>query len=257
VIAPPIAKAIANGHLLIKPMKRILPSIKVLSIAAALSTLSIFSPIALPASALDLSLSPVGQRTTTQPGATTITFEDIKTGRLRRRASPPQALDPVVRLYQERNSQARVVANRQRSNRHIRIDSGAIVFRFVEPIEYFGLLLRNPQAFKQIQFFSQGEIITAFRRPMLFSALGARNLKHRPRYLNFLANRNSSAPLFDEVRILIRNRQKHGPGKLRIDNVAYAIPTPALLPGLIGLGWATLRKRQFMKQQDCFIPEEN
>lgn len=238
-------------------MRRILPPIKVLSIAAALSTLSVFSPIALPASALDLSLSPAGQRTTTQPGATTLTFEDTKTGRLRRRASPPQALDPVVRLYQERNSQARVVANRRRSNRHVRMDAGAIVFRFVQPIEYFGLLLRNPQAFKQIQFFSQGELVTAYRRPALFAALGTRNFKHRPRYLNFLAARNSNFPLFDEVRILIRNRQKHGFGKLRIDNVAYAIPTPALLPGLIGLGWATLRKRPSLSKQNCSTTQES
>jgi hypothetical protein len=102
----------------------------------------------------------------------------------------------------------------------------SIKFNFTEPLAYFGVRLLNPAFPGTIQFFNG---VTPIGSSITFaSVLGSGN------YFNFYA------PLVNErfTSVVIAGQN------VRVDDLAYRVPTPALLPGLVGMGVAALRKRK-------------
>ncbi len=103
---------------------------------------------------------------------------------------------------------------------------------------YFGLFVSSIDSYNSIEF------LKADVRQALFGE-GGTALSPNPtgdqsvgQYYNFFGDNNSD--LFDKV--VLRSSQ----AALEVDNIATraAIPTPALLPGLIGMGVAAWRKRR-------------
>ena len=103
---------------------------------------------------------------------------------------------------------------------------------------YFGLFVSSIDSYNSIEF------LKANVRQALFGE-GGTALSPNPtgdqsvgQYYNFFGDNNSD--LFDKV--VLRSSR----AALEVDNIATrtAIPTPALLPGLIGMGVAAWRKRR-------------
>jgi len=104
---------------------------------------------------------------------------------------------------------------------------------------YFGLLIGSLDTFNSIAFFRTGEV-----NPI--KSYGGADLPPTApngdqtvgKYYNFFGDNNSD--LFDRV---VLGSTK---AAFEVDNIATraAIPTPALLPGLIGMGVAAWRKRK-------------
>jgi hypothetical protein len=120
--------------------------------------------------------------------------------------------------------------------------SGQVSFKFDDPrgMGYFGLFfsrVTTPLANLSVSFRSGGSLspIRTFTGTELF-ATGSGN------YFNFFVTNNNE--IFDEVLLADASSSLLG-GSFIVDNVAYqAIPTPALLPGLLGLAFGVVRKRK-------------
>jgi hypothetical protein len=116
---------------------------------------------------------------------------------------------------------------------------GSVTFTFSNQLNFFGFQWINGNAGglgnKVVQFFNQGVQI-------------GNNFTLTPpgtqRYYNFFVEpiAGNTYDFFNEVRLI---DPAGSAGNFRIDNVAFReIPTPALLPGLVGLGMATIRQRK-------------
>jgi hypothetical protein len=121
---------------------------------------------------------------------------------------------------------------------------GTVSFTFDDPrgLGYLGLNWQNPTANEVISFYSGNTLIQALDgSTVLGAALG------NGRYFNFFVTNNGE--IFNRVDL---SELGGTPGNaFRVDNVAYqAIPTPALLPGIIALGVGTLRKRRTIATND-------
>jgi len=115
--------------------------------------------------------------------------------------------------------------------------SGTVSFKFDDPrgMGYFGFLLGPPSAANEVvSFFSGNSLIKSFTGPLFESVTGTCN------YFNFFVTNNSE--IFNRVDF---TRNLASGNAFHVDNVAYqAIPTPALLPGLVAMGLGIVRKRK-------------
>ena len=115
---------------------------------------------------------------------------------------------------------------------------GTVSFTFDDPrgMGYFGFRLNGSSGANEVvTFFSKlTNAQFSFSGPSFGSVPGAGN------YFNFFVTNNTE--IFNRVDFT-RNT---APGNaFRVDNVAYqAIPTPALLPGLVAMGLGIVRKRK-------------
>lgn len=101
--------------------------------------------------------------------------------------------------------------------------------------DYFGVRVRNYSGNDTITFLRDADVVDSFTLGSLFTR-GPGN------YLNFWqgdVSKRFNAVLFEN----------NNPGDLRIDDIAYSIPTPAMLPGMIGAGIAFLRQRKRTDEQ--------
>lgn len=107
-------------------------------------------------------------------------------------------------------------------------------FNFDNKTEAFGFLLiasSFPEADFNIRFFQNGSNTQTFSLSDLIGTVGTGN------YFSFISD--SEGDFFDRVSFTRLS------GRLEIDSVAFrAVPTPALLPGIIGIGIAALKKRR-------------
>lgn len=107
-------------------------------------------------------------------------------------------------------------------------------FNFSNKTEAFGFLLVSsnfPEADFNISFFQNGSNTQTFSLAELIGTVGTGN------YFNFVSS--SESDYFDRV---VFSRLA---GNLSIDNAAFqVVPTPALLPGIIGMGIAAIKKRR-------------
>ncbi len=115
--------------------------------------------------------------------------------------------------------------------------SGTVSFTFDDPrgLGYFGFFLANDTGANEVvSFFRGNSLIQSFTGLDFLAASGNGN------YINFFLTNTSE--IFDRVDF---TRNLANGNAFRVDNVAYqAIPTPALLPGLLAFGVGVLRKRK-------------
>jgi len=116
--------------------------------------------------------------------------------------------------------------------------TGSVQFDFDDSrgMGYFGFLRQNvpsnPGA-SSISFFSGSTLIQSFTGPNFAALPGTDN------YFNFFVTNNSE--IFNRVVFSDNSLASN----FQVDNVAYqAIPTPALLPGLVAMGLGIMRKRK-------------
>jgi hypothetical protein len=130
------------------------------------------------------------------------------------------------------------------SNRSLAIignnaNPGSVTFTFSNQLNFFGFQWINGNAGglgnKVVQFFNEGVQIGS---NFTLTPPGTQ------RYYNFFVQpiAGNTYDFFNEVRLI---DPAGSGGNFRIDNVAFKeIPTPALLPGLVGLGMAAIRQRK-------------
>jgi len=121
------------------------------------------------------------------------------------------------------------------------VRTGSVQFDFDDPrgMGYFGFLRQNapinPLA-SSISFFSGTTLIQSFNQTQLNAQAFGQSTSN---YFNFFVTNNSE--IFNRVVFADTSFI----GNLQVDNVAYqAIPTPALLPGLVAMGLGIVRKRK-------------
>ncbi|PSN19037.1 hypothetical protein C7271_09400 [filamentous cyanobacterium CCP5] len=109
-------------------------------------------------------------------------------------------------------------------------------FAFDNPLAYFGVRFLNfgTNLNSTISFLDGSDLISSYTFSTLSGLSGTGN------YFNF------NAPLVSErfTRVVVTGQN------LRLDDVAYRIPTPAMLPGLIGLGVAAWRRREGSEEHE-------
>jgi hypothetical protein len=113
---------------------------------------------------------------------------------------------------------------------------GQASFNFAKDLGYFGLYWGAPGSNlnSTIQFLLNGTSVGSFTA----SSLGLTNTTSG-QYVQFFVSNNNE--IFNQVRLIA----PVGGSVFRADNISYAaIPTPALLPGLIGVMFGVLRKRK-------------
>lgn len=119
---------------------------------------------------------------------------------------------------------------------------------------YFGLLWGSIDTYNTIDFLKNGVSVGSFTGTEIAALAGLKVADATngnfgiDRYVNFFSttgNAQTSPDYFDQVRF------SSAQAAFESDNHAYAIPTPALLPGLIGLGVAALRKRKQNQQSEA------
>lgn len=105
---------------------------------------------------------------------------------------------------------------------------------------YFGLFIGSIDDYNSIEFFRGADSRLSVSGVELAAAAGLmpNGDQSEAAYFNFFGDNGSD--LFD--RVVLRSSQ----AAFEVDNIATreAIPTPALLPGLIGMGVAAWRKRK-------------
>jgi hypothetical protein len=106
----------------------------------------------------------------------------------------------------------------------------SVTFQFSDYLAYFSVqfLSFGTSTNSVIQLFRDNASVGSFTSADLLGLTGSGD------YFNF--SENAVASRFNRVVISGTN--------VSVDNVAYRVPTPALLPGLVGMGVAALRKRQ-------------
>jgi hypothetical protein len=108
---------------------------------------------------------------------------------------------------------------------------------------YFGLQWQNPTVDEVISFYSGNSLIQSFTGTQVADqAIG-----NGGNYYNFIVTNNSE--IFNRVDLAQVNPPNGN--DFQVDNVAYQqIPTPALLPGIMGIGagiWKKRRKQEFIE----------
>ncbi|XGV98167.1 MAG: PTPA-CTERM sorting domain-containing protein [Leptolyngbya sp. BL-A-14] len=113
---------------------------------------------------------------------------------------------------------------------------GTVSFVFGDPrgMGYLGLNWQNPRGNESISFFSGNTLIQTITGATLDALSGGGN------YFNFFVTNNSE--IFNRIDL---TRTPASGNAFQVDNLAYqAIPTPALLPGLLAMGVGVWRKRK-------------
>ncbi|MEA5448626.1 PTPA-CTERM sorting domain-containing protein [Leptolyngbya sp. CCNP1308] len=102
---------------------------------------------------------------------------------------------------------------------------------------YFGLYWASVDAYNFIEFFKEGVSVGIFDGNDVIGGANGDQQVGGARYVNFTSS--SALNYFDSIKLTSTS------AAFESDNHAFReVPTPALLPGLIGLGVAALRRKQ-------------
>ncbi len=113
---------------------------------------------------------------------------------------------------------------------------GPVEINFSTALNYFGLLWGSVDAYNTIAFFNGASLIEDFTGDQILAGANGNQGADGTVFANFSATGNN---YFNRIVLSSSNFA------FESDNHAYqAIPTPALLPGLVGFGIAALRKRK-------------
>ena len=198
--------------------------IKQVAIASALSAAMLAALLPKPANAVSFDASITGPKA----GSTVIDFGSLSTG--------------SFTSFDFGDVEATTVAGEaaiRSANRVLRVggngnsNGGRVDFVFDNPQRFLGFDWRNPNADETVQFYSaNGALLSTFNAASLRITA--------QRYVGFISD--SSTDSWTRVAFLDPSQ---GSPNFNIDNLGYSeVPTPALLPGLIGIGAAALRKRR-------------
>lgn len=119
-------------------------------------------------------------------------------------------------------------------------NSGSTTISFSKKLTAFGLQWGSLDTYNSISFFNGGSLLGNFTGTNVVNALGLSNFAFggagaaSTRYVRF-----SGGGVFDRVVLTSTSRA------FESDNHSFeVVPTPALLPGLIGMGVAALRRKK-------------
>ncbi|MBW4470377.1 MAG: PTPA-CTERM sorting domain-containing protein [Stenomitos rutilans HA7619-LM2] len=218
----------------------------IVAATVAASTLSLLGSHA--AQALSVSSGPLP----TTPGVNLIDFNGLAPGTVPTNAATPIDLGDGVTLFDGVPGNRNTVTTTEftppvgSDGNYLKVRQTNATFSFEKPLTYFGLLWGSIDAENTIQFFNSSTTtsVSSYTGSSLASLLGFS-------LLPFSANLGADGTKYIEFALadigadVDRVVLSTGFSPFEVDNVAYqAIPTPALLPGLLGMGIAALRKRK-------------
>lgn len=229
----------------------------IVAATVAASTVSLLSSHT--AQALSVSSGPLP----TTPGVTLIDFNGLTPGIVPTNAATPINLGDGVTLFDSasdnldtvittENNPPQTASPTNSDGNYLKVRQTNATFSFEKPLTYFGLLWGSIDAENTIQFFNSSSAtpVSSYTGASLASALGFS-------LLPFSANLGADGTKYIEFALADIGTDvdkvvlSTGFSPFEVDNVAYqSIPTPALLPGLIGMGIAALRKRK-TKATEC------
>lgn len=139
------------------------------------------------------------------------------------------------------------------TGKYLTVAGSNATFSFDQSQKYFGLLWGSIDADTAldnvIEFFNGATSVAKLSGLDIVNAIQGTPLAVTPgdrtRYVEFYKT-DFTGNFFNKV--VLTNS---GGNYFEVDNVAYQVPTPALLPGLIGLGVAALRKRKQQAKQEA------
>lgn len=205
------------------------------TLALALATSASLSLAAKPAKAITVQLgntNPIG-------GSTTIDFEDAAT------FTPGSAVPSAPGIavgdvtISTESGLVEVLPENSTANQSIvigrgRSTQGAVRFSFNNIQRYFRFEWGNGRNGNTIEFFAGLDSVGLFNTDNI-----GLNDNSSTTFVDFFAD--STTDVWDSVLLSDTNTS----GTFRLDNVSYSnVPTPALLPGLLGMGAVALRKRR-------------
>jgi hypothetical protein len=238
--------------------------------AATVSTIVLSS--AAPANALSFSVEPAGVITQPTWGGLTNTVIDFNSAAV---GSVPNGATPLIgptntnggvtidritgnarydninptELFSGGSTYLAVGRNNGGSNN----TGGAVQLTFAAPkgVGYFGLFWASPSINDQIVFtlknpdgsLAPSQTVTAAN---VFGSLPGyvdTSVENQGRYVNFFVTSSDTSLI---TQVLLQDLNDAGGNRsFEVDNIAYhQIPTPALLPGLVGLGFGILKKKR-------------
>ncbi|MCL6436176.1 MAG: PTPA-CTERM sorting domain-containing protein [Leptolyngbyaceae cyanobacterium HOT.MB2.61] len=248
-----------------------LHSRKGLSEAVMALWVAIASPVPFTESAQAFSLSLGGNAVEGEgivsavPGATTIRFNTLINANSQTEANVHGHSDGVATYHAPPPARASVVSGSvpgrfltpaNNESAYLTIGSsqepGPVTISFNRPLDYFGLYWGSVDFYNEIIFYNNNALVDHFTGHDIYQfdstlVISEDNFPES-RFINFTAT--GSQEFFN--RIVLSSAWP----AFETDNHAYraanvpspppfpAIPTPALLPGLIGLAWVAFRKRQ-------------
>ncbi|GAB4369275.1 MAG: hypothetical protein Kow00121_09030 [Elainellaceae cyanobacterium] len=111
-------------------------------------------------------------------------------------------------------------------------------FAFSNLLNYYGLYWGSVDSYNKLEFLRDGNVVGTFNGSQFIPpAIAGAQGTGGSIYVNFFAD--NASQYFNEVRLTSTQFA------FESDNHAYrVVPTPALLPGLIGMGAAALRKKR-------------
>ncbi|MBW4693566.1 MAG: PTPA-CTERM sorting domain-containing protein [Lyngbya sp. HA4199-MV5] len=157
--------------------------------------------------------------------------------------SAPGNRDTVITAEDKPPQAARPTGS---DSNYLKVRQTNATFSFERPLAYFGLLWGSIDAENTIQFFNSSSTtpVNSYTGSSLASLLGF-SLLPFPANLGADGTKYIEFALADIGADVDKVVLSTGFSPFEVDNVAYqAIPTPALLPGLLGMGIAALRKRK-------------
>ena len=202
------------------------------------------------AKAISFSAGPIGQTVTTNSDAVTIDFgvgadEDIDAAGIILDANTSLSESaPVAEIRGSGNNAGRPIGSINRFL--VAEESGVASFTFNKKLNYFGLLWGSINPDNVIKFFDGNTEVGSFTGQSIIDSGVASNTT---RFVNFAVDElgYNSYDFFNRVEI-----SGGGQDPFQLDNVAYeVVPTPALLPGIIGMGIAALRKRKQSQEESA------
>lgn len=115
-------------------------------------------------------------------------------------------------------------------------------FDFGQAIDYFGLYWGSIDSYNTIRFLNGTQVVASYTGDVIANAInssiaiGSIGNFGIDQYVNFFAD--SDSEVFDKVEFISTQ------AAFESGNFAYKVPTPALLPGLMGMGVAALRRKK-------------
>jgi hypothetical protein len=212
--------------------KDLLPATLAIAIASAAAIVAVA-----PASALTIyrTAGYFPQPTGYSAGATVIDFNDLPSGEITTaNFGDVDFAGSNTNVINRPNRRIQIGANVPDSTGASTFSPGSATFTFSDYLPYFGVRWSSLSNTDSISLYRNGTLLESFTGQYL------RGLSGGGIYFNFF-ERDPNLRFDSVVLASVDNPSS-------IDNVAYQVPTPALLPGLLSLGLASWRKRQQAEQ---------
>jgi hypothetical protein len=111
---------------------------------------------------------------------------------------------------------------------------------FTTALSHFGVFWGTPDGYNKLNFYNGSDLLASFVPGGTLAGLTASGINTDARYVDF---KTDAGTIFDKVEFISSQ------AAFEVDNISYtAVPTPAMLPAIVGFGLAALKRRKLAAQ---------